>query len=131
MLRLRCVLGNMSGGAATALALFCLQKRGASGVLHIGASPEAPLTNLPVLSRNKAALLTCTGSRYSPAAPSERLDWIADVPGPVVFIAKPCDVVALREYENTHPELHGKIGLAISIFCAGNADVGGDSQDSA
>jgi len=124
-------LRGSSGGAATALALYCVEKENFSGVLHIGASPKDPLQNVPVFTKGGEELLACTGSRYSPEAPCERLDWIADVPGPVVFIGKPCDVVALRKYENTHPELHGKIGLAISIFCAGNAHVGGDSQDSA
>jgi len=108
-----------SGGAATALALFCLEKQETSGVLHIGARQEMPLENTAVYSRSRAELVARTGSRYAPAAPCEKLSWIQEASGPSVFIGKPCDVVALRKYQVVNPELNGKICLAISIFCAG------------
>jgi coenzyme F420 hydrogenase subunit beta len=114
-----------SGGAATALALFCLEKRGASGVLHIGTKPKAPLSNIPVLSRVKEDLLTYTGSRYAPAAPCEKLDWVENAPGPVVFIGKPCDVVALRKSQASSDTLRKNIHAAISIFCAGTPTTAG------
>lgn len=108
-----------SGGLATALALFCLEKKGASGVLHIGARPGAPLENTAVFSKNRAELLACTGSRYSPAAPCEKLEWVQEALCPSVFIGKPCDVVALRKSQAVNPVLDEKVSLAISIFCAG------------
>lgn len=108
-----------SGGAATALALFCLEKKDASGVLHIGTRPEAPLENVAVFSKSKAELLGRTGSRYSPAAPCEKLEWIQESTSPSVFIGKPCDVVALRKSQAVNPLLDEKVSLAISVFCAG------------
>jgi coenzyme F420 hydrogenase subunit beta len=108
-----------SGGVATALALFCLEKLETSGVLHIGTSPEAPLENVAVFSESKDELLGRTGSRYSPAAPCEKLDWIRESMNPSVFIGKPCDVVALRKSQAVNPMLGEKVSLAISIFCAG------------
>jgi coenzyme F420 hydrogenase subunit beta len=108
-----------SGGAATALALYCLEKQGASGVLHIGTRPGAPLENVAVYSKSKTELLGCTGSRYSPAAPCEKLNWIQESTSPSVFIGKPCDVVALRKSQAVNPLLDEKVNLAISIFCAG------------
>lgn len=114
-----------SGGAATALALFCLEKLEACGVLHIGANPNAPLENVAVFSKNKTELLSRTGSRYSPAAPCEKLDWIRDSLGMSVFIGKPCDVVALRKSQSINPMLDEKVGLAISIFCAGTPSTEG------
>jgi len=107
-----------SGGLATALALFGLEKKGVSGVLQIGAKSEAPLKNIAVFSKNRADLLACTGSRYSPAAPCEKFDWIKDASGPGIFVGKPCDVVALRKSQAVNPQLDEKVGLAISIFCA-------------
>ena len=114
-----------SGGVATALALFCLERKGASGVLHIGARPGAPLENVAVFSKNRAELLACTGSRYSPAAPCERLEWIQEALCPSVFIGKPCDVVALRKSQAVNPMLNEKASLAISIFCAGTPVIDG------
>jgi coenzyme F420 hydrogenase subunit beta len=108
-----------SGGAATALALFCLEKENFSGVLHIGASPKTPLINVPVFSQNRADLLACTGSRYAPAAPCERFDWIERAESRCVFVGKPCDVAALRKSQAVNPMLSDKVGLTISIFCAG------------
>jgi len=108
-----------SGGAATALALFCIEKENLAGVLHIGAKPEAPLRNVPVFSKSRAELLMYTGSRYSPAAPCERLNWIQESTAPCVLIGKPCDIVALRKSEAVNAKLNNKVGLAISIFCAG------------
>lgn len=108
-----------SGGLATVLALFCLEKEHMSGVLHIGAKPEAPLENVPVFSKTKKELLACTGSRYSPAAPCEKIGWIQEASSTCVFIGKPCDVEALRNLQEVKPELKEKVGLLISIFCAG------------
>lgn len=108
-----------SGGAATALALYCLEKEQSSGVLHIGAKPEAPLRNVPVFSKSREELLAYTGSRYSPAAPCEKLDWVEFAESSCVFIGKPCDVAALRKWQFVNTVLASKVGLAISIFCAG------------
>ena len=108
-----------SGGAATALALYCLERAQMSGVLHIGARPEAPVRNAAVFSTTKEELLARTGSRYSPAAPCEKFDWIQQAARSSVFIGKPCDVVALRKSQAVNSPLEKKTGLAISIFCAG------------
>lgn len=110
---------SSSGGVSTALALFCLEKRRASGVLHICANPGNPLQNTTVISKSKERLLTCTGSRYSPAAPCEKFKLIQAAPSPIVFIGKPCDIVALRKSQVVDPTLSKKVSLAISIFCAG------------
>jgi coenzyme F420 hydrogenase subunit beta len=108
-----------SGGVATALALFCLEKQDACGVLHIGTREGAPLENVAVFSKSKADLLGRTGSRYSPAAPCEKLEWIQESKSSSVFIGKPCDVVALRKSQAVNSLLDDKVSLAISIFCAG------------
>lgn len=108
-----------SGGVATALALYCVEKEQASGVLHIGAKPEAPLQNVPIFSKSREELLMYTGSRYAPAAPCEKLMWIRENNSFCIFIGKPCDVVALHKSKAVDPKLNSNVGLAISIFCAG------------
>jgi len=108
-----------SGGAATALALFYLQEQKASGVLHTRADPEVPWRNIPVFSKTQEELVAFSGSRYAPAAPCERFDWIEQADGKCIFIGKPCDVAALRKSQAVNPKLDEKVGLAISIFCAG------------
>ena len=108
-----------SGGVVTALTLFCLEHKQMSGALQIHPKPKPCWQNVPFFSRNRNDLLSCTGSRYSPAAPCEKLDWIEQADGNCVFIGKPCDVAALRKSQMISPALYSKVALAISIFCAG------------
>lgn len=114
-----------SGGVVTALSLFCLEKEKASGVLHIGADSETPWQNVPAFSTSRQGLLALSGSRYSPAAPCERLDWIEQAESKCVFIGKPCDVAALRKAQLNNPTLASKVGLAVSLFCAGTPSTQG------
>lgn len=114
-----------SGGLATALALYCLEKEGMHGALHIGADPMHPWKNLTVLSRHRNDLLSRTGSRYSPASPCDGLNRIEQALGPCVFIGKPCDVAGLRKAQLLRPELDKNVGVAIGIFCAGTPSTQG------
>jgi coenzyme F420 hydrogenase subunit beta len=114
-----------SGGVATALSLYCVEKARMQGVLHIGPRAQSPLSNVPVVSRTRHELLTRTGSRYAPAAPCSGFGLLdSDGPG-FVFVGKPCDVVAVRKWQIAKPETSGRIALTISIFCAGTPSTQG------
>jgi coenzyme F420 hydrogenase subunit beta len=108
-----------SGGAATALALYCLEQTNMSGVLHCRASESQPYRNETVYSTTRAMLLSATGSRYAPASPCESLEWIEQADFPSVFIGKPCDVAAVQRAGKIRPQLEAKLGLTIAFFCAG------------
>lgn len=56
-----------SGGALTALSLYCLEALGMKGVLHTGEDPNDPVRNCTRLSLTRDQLLAAAGSRYSPA----------------------------------------------------------------
>jgi coenzyme F420 hydrogenase subunit beta len=114
-----------SGGAASALAAFCLEKGGAEGVMHIGASATEPWRNQTFYSRSTKELLERTGSRYSPASPCDSLELMEKGKGSGVFIGKPCDVAGLRKSESLRPALQEKVALAIGIFCAGTPSTRG------
>lgn len=114
-----------SGGAATAIAWYCLNEASGAGVLHTGAISSNPLRNDTIFSRTYEQLIACSGSRYSPAGPCEGLKQIRNAAAPCVFIGKPCDVAALRKYETIFPEVKQKIMAAISIFCAGTPSTEG------
>ena len=114
-----------SGGAATALALFALEAQGFHGVLHIAARPDVPWLNHTILSRDRAALLAATGSRYAPASPCDGLEQVASAPGPCVLIGKPCDIAGAQQARRLRPELDDRLGLTIAIFCAGTPSTAG------
>jgi coenzyme F420 hydrogenase subunit beta len=114
-----------SGGVATALALYCLERAGFAGVLHIAARPDVPYLNHTVLSRSRQELLAATGSRYAPASPCDGLQRIEDAAGPCVFIGKPCDVAAAGMARRLRPGLDAKLGLTVAFFCAGTPSTRG------
>lgn len=114
-----------SGGAATALALYCVEKEGSYGTVHAGADKEEPCKNKTRLSKSREELLENAGSRYSPASPCDGLGIIEAAPSKCVFIGKPCDVAGLRKAQALSSELGCKTALAISIFCAGTPSTRG------
>lgn len=108
-----------SGGAASALALYCLEQGGFAGLLHVAARPDAPYLNHTVLSTRRDEILAATGSRYAPASPCDGLQRIEDAVQPCVFIGKPCDVAGATMAAQQRPRLAERLGLTIAIFCAG------------
>jgi coenzyme F420 hydrogenase subunit beta len=114
-----------SGGAITALSLYCLERAGMHGVLHIGLDPDNPIRNQTRMSFNRPDLLRATGSRYAPASACDRLDLIESAPAPCVFVGQPSEVTALRKAQRLKPALDRNVGLAISFFCAGSPSTRG------
>ena len=108
-----------SGGLATAIALYCLEREGMYGVLNRGYDKVQPYKNQTVFSRSRSDLVSLTGSRYSPASPCDGLAQVESAPAPCVFIGKSCDIAGLRKTQDRKTELDKKIGIAIGIFCAG------------
>ncbi|MEE8460445.1 MAG: Coenzyme F420 hydrogenase/dehydrogenase, beta subunit C-terminal domain [Phycisphaerales bacterium] len=108
-----------SGGAASALALACIETGGMHGVLHVRARGDAPILNETVLSTTREEILRATGSRYAPASPCDGLHMVEAAPGPCVFIGKPCDVAAVRNATRLRAPLREKVGVTIAFFCAG------------
>lgn len=118
--------GGSSGGVATALALFGLERQGLAGILHAAASKEHPYLNETVLSKTRADALERTGSRYAPASPCDGLDMITREEAPSVFIGKPCDVAAVAKARKLDPALDQKVGVTIAFFCAGTPSLKGN-----
>ena len=114
-----------SGGALTAISLFCLEREDMHGVLHTTADDQRPYLNKTIMSRSRTSLLAAAGSRYSPASPCEGLQEIEHAPAPCVFIGKPCDVVAVQRVRKHRHALHAKVGLTMACFCAGTPSTNG------
>ena len=108
-----------SGGIATALGLYAIEKSQMDGVLHIKARPDVPYLNHTVLSNNREQLLAGAGSRYAPASPCDGLNLIENAHRPCVFIGKPCDVAAVHKILPLRLKMKEKVGLTIAFFCAG------------
>ena len=107
-----------SGGALTALALYCLEELGHHGVLHTGENPDDPLRNKTRMSHTRDDLMTTLGSRYSPAAVCEGLGQVEAAPAPCAVIGKPAEIAGTRNAMNAVPALAEKVGVTMSFFCA-------------
>lgn len=114
-----------SGGVVTALALFALSADVAGAVLHTGSNADVPLENIAVVSKCRADLLRNAGSRYSPAALCAGLGQIGDASGRFLLVGKPCDIAAFQKYGVFNRRLQERVGLVISIFCAGTPSTKG------
>lgn len=107
-----------SGGVLTALSLFCLERGGMKGILHIGPSQEDPLRNQTRLSRTREELLSACGSRYSPASVCDGLGVVENASGPCAVIGRPVEIAALRNAMTLSPAIREKVGITMSFFCA-------------
>lgn len=114
-----------SGGALTALALYCLEQRDMAFAVHTGMQTDKPYLNETVRSTTRAELLQRTGSRYAPASPGEGLGWIAASDRPCVFIGKPCDASAAAAVRQRRPGMAQKLGVILTFFCAGTPSTRG------
>jgi coenzyme F420 hydrogenase subunit beta len=108
-----------SGGAASALGAWAIERGGMHGMLHIAARADVPYLNETVISTNRAQIVERAGSRYAPASPCDGLQRVEDAPAPCVFVGKPCDCLAVARTRRIRPGLDAKLGLVIGIFCAG------------
>lgn len=107
-----------SGGALTALAQYCLERRGFHAVLQTGENPDDPIRNKTRLSYTREDLLAVVGSRYSPASVCDGLGMVDTAPGPCVVIGKPVEIAATRNAMRLRPSLAEKVGVTLSFFCA-------------
>lgn len=118
-------LRGSSGGAASALALCCIEQMGFGNVLHVGTNRNEPWRNKTIISHSRDDLLFATGSRYSPASPCEALGNVETSNKMSVFIGKPCDIQGLRQLQTVNERIAHKVTAAIGIFCAGTPSTQG------
>ena len=117
-----------SGGAATALALYCTEKFGMSGVIHIGEDSRLSLQNRTYISTSREEIVKHTGSRYAPASPCDVAEEITAIDGKWAFIGKPCDIAGMRNRAVESKLLKERLGCLIGIFCAGTPSTKGTKE---
>lgn len=108
-----------SGGALSAILVHLLQEGKVDGVVQTGAATSPPYANVPVVSQTSEEVLKAAGSRYAPSSPLSHLAEYLDSGRRYAFVAKPCDVAALRELSDEDPRISKTFPYVISFFCAG------------
>jgi coenzyme F420 hydrogenase subunit beta len=108
-----------SGGALSALGRFLLDSGEVAFILHVAASPDAPLRSGAALSFTTTEVMEASGSRYGPAAPLTDFKAVLDRGQPFAFIGKPCDISAIRNYATLDPRVDALLRYTLNFFCGG------------
>lgn len=109
-----------SGGVVTSLAIFLLEQHKVDAVLQVGVCNDSYLYNELKVSRTREEILCNAQSRYAPALIFNRIKQIFEESDEIfVFIGKPCDIAAMRNFITSFPKYKKRIKYFISIFCAG------------
>lgn len=108
---------SSSGGLATSIALFLLEKTYVDGVICTIDSNKNPLNNETIITLDRKEIINAKGSKYSPTSPCLKLKDAIEQKGKFLFIGKGCDIEGLEKLKKIFPILKEKIFLSVGIFC--------------
>ena len=108
-----------TGGVLTALAKFLLDDKRVDFILHVKASKSEPSFGERHLSFTVEEVMEATGSRYAPSAPLVDIDDVLSRNRPFAFIAKPCDITALRNYARHDERVDQLVKYWLTMVCGG------------
>ncbi|HVT52504.1 MAG TPA: Coenzyme F420 hydrogenase/dehydrogenase, beta subunit C-terminal domain [Dongiaceae bacterium] len=112
-----------TGGVLSALGQFLIESGRVGFVLHVGASPSAPMRTDSKLSFDSVSVLEGAGSRYGPGAPLVDFCEVLDRREPFALIAKPCDITAVRNLAEIDPRVDEYMRYALTFLCGGASDL--------
>jgi len=108
-----------TGGVLTALGVYLLESKRVDFILQVKTSASEPSFGDPVLSFTAADVFEAAGSRYGPAAPLLDINDVLDRNQPFAFIAKPCDISALRNYARQDARVDELVKYWLTMVCGG------------
>lgn len=109
-----------SGGIATSLLAFALEKKIADAALVMRMKNDNPLETEYFLARNREEIIEAAGSKYCPTALNVGLKDILKQEGRFAVVGLPCHIQGFRLVELTNKALRDKIVLHIGLFCYSN-----------
>lgn len=109
-----------SGGVLTAFCIFLLEMGYIDGVVQIMEDQKNPIGTKVICSTSREQVIKACGSRYSSSAPLSQIhEYLKRKGKRYVFVGKPCDVIALKNYGEINPEVTERFPYMLSFFCAG------------
>lgn len=112
-----------AGGVLTALGQYLLRRGEVDLVLHVKASPEAPMRSVATVSETPEAVLEAAASRYGPAAVLQDLDAVLARGRRLAVIAKPCDIGAVRRLAEVDDNARRLVRYCLTLACGGASDL--------
>ena len=108
-----------TGGVLTALGVYLLESKRVDFILQVKTSSSDPSFGDATLSFTSADVIEAAGSRYGPSAPLVDIGAALDRNQPFAFIAKPCDVAALRNYARHDERVDKLVKYWMVMVCGG------------
>jgi coenzyme F420 hydrogenase subunit beta len=109
-----------SGGVLTALCLYLIDNKVVDAIIQTRKHHDDPRLTETIVSTNRDDVLTCCGSRYTTSTPLMHIKQQVEAGKKYAFVGKPCDVSALRMYQNEFSEEWVKqIRYMLTFYCAG------------
>jgi coenzyme F420 hydrogenase subunit beta len=109
---------SSSGGIATQLLVFALEKGIIDGALVTGMRRDRPLEPVPFIARTKEDVISASKSKYCPVPLNEALKCIIKEKGRFAVVGLPCHIHGFRKAEMKVKGLKEKIALHIGIMCS-------------
>ncbi|RJO62674.1 MAG: 4Fe-4S dicluster domain-containing protein [Dehalococcoidia bacterium] len=111
---------SSSGGMASALLIYALEKGIIEGALVTRMNPEKPLEPQPFIARTREEILSATGSKYCPVPSNIALAEILKTKKGEKFavVGLPCHMHGLRKAELASKKLRERVALRVGIFCS-------------
>lgn len=118
-----------SGGVITALCLYLVDKNLVDGVIQTRKHSEDPRLTETIVSTNREDVLTCCGSRYTTSSPLMEIKQQVEPGKSYAFVGKPCDISALRMYQNSSSDEWVKqIKYMLTFYCAGQPSINANNR---
>lgn len=108
-----------SGGAITTILNYLLNNKLIDAAIQIGPDANNPVINKVYSNICLEDLLKCSNSRYSPSAPLINITNTIKPGKKYAIVGKPCDIYAIRRYNNINNKYVCNNIYYISFFCAG------------
>lgn len=109
---------SSSGGIATQLLVFALEKGIIDGALVTRMRGDRPLEPAPFIARTKEDIISASKSKYCPVPSNEALECIIKEKGRFAVVGLPCHIHGVRKAEMNVKALKEKIVLHIGIMCS-------------
>lgn len=109
-----------SGGIATALTLFLLERKRIDGAVLFAPKPAEPWRGEGRIVDNAEEILASAQSRYHLSPMNTVLDELRNKPGSHAFVGLPCHVHGLRKLQASGWSAKGEIAPIIGIYCGNN-----------
>ena len=109
---------SSSGGIATQLLLFALEKGLVDKALVTRMRKDNPLEPEPFIARTREEIISASKSKYCPVPLNAALKEIINADGRFAIVGLPCHIHGVRRAEMVSKELRDRITLHVGLFCS-------------